>query len=146
MRNIIGCTTVVVMVALAGCAHGKGTFPLSGSSIVPAATGMVTLKENKDSANKVLHISVQHLARPENLPREALGENGGATQTYVVWLQPMGNSSPDNIGVLMPDKNLNAELTTMTTQSRFDVFVTPEPSSTQTAPTGQHVLHAVVAP
>ncbi len=137
---------VVVAVALAGCAHTQGTIPLNGSSIVPAATGAVSLKD-KDDVNKTLHIAVQHLAKPENLPREALGsDNAPTAQAYVVWLQPSVGGPPQNIGVLIPDANLDADLTATTSQTKFDIFVTPEPSATQTTPTGRRILQATVGP
>lgn len=135
---------LIVVLALAGCAHGRGV-PLTGSSLIPAATGKITLKD-RDKVNKTVHIRVAHLAQPQTLPREALAEDTGqaAAQAYVVWLQPMGSSSADNLGVLIPNQNLEAELTTSTTQSRFDIFVTAEPSAMQTMPTGRRLLQASV--
>jgi hypothetical protein len=146
MLNRIVWKGLVVAIALAGCAHGRGVFPLTGSSIVPAASGTVSFK-SKEDGNKTLQVRVQHLAQPENLPREALGSGAGeGAHAYIVWLQPAGTSDPQNVGVLIPDKNLDAEMTTTTTQDKFDIFITPEPSATQNTPTGRRILQTTVSP
>jgi hypothetical protein len=72
------------------------------------------------------------------------GNPSTTPQTYVVWLQPAGGGAAVNIGALMPDKNLDAQLTTTTSQRKFDVFITAEPSPSQTTPTGQHLMQASV--
>ena len=112
---------------------------------MPAATGSVALK-NKDQNNKTLIVTAHHLAPPEDLNTEALGQPQTPAHSYVVWMQPTDTSPPENIGVLVPDKNLDAELTTTTPRARFNIFVTPEPSPTQNAPTGKHLLEATVSP
>lgn len=116
-----------------------------GSSLLPAASGTVTLKD-KDQANKTLIVKVHHLAQPENLGAKASGEGQGTStpHAYVVWMQASENSAPENIGVLVPDKNLEAELTTTTSRLHFDIFVTAEPTPTQNAPTGPRLLQATV--
>lgn len=135
---------VVVGLLIGGCAHGSPDVALSGSSLLPAAEGRVTLTGKEQ--NKKLHLVVHHLAEPQNLNAQAVAPSGNTAvppQVYVVWLQPTG-AGPDNIGTLMPDKNLNAELTTNTAQTKFEVFVTAEPSATVTAPTGQKLLQATI--
>jgi hypothetical protein len=136
--------SVVVGLLIAGCAHGNSSVALSGSSLLPAAEGRVTLSGKEQ--NKTLHLVVHHLAEPQNLNTQTVAPSSNASsppQVYVVWLQPTG-AGPDNIGTLMPDKNLDAELTTTTAQKRFEIFITAEPSATMTAPTGQRLMQATV--
>lgn len=129
----------------AACAHGNASVPLGGTSLLPAAQGTVTLSK-KDQANQIVRVVVHHLAPPENLNPSSveLGSHPAAPQTYVVWIQPMNGGPAENVGVLVPDKNLDAELTTTTAQHKFDLFVTAEASPTQTTPTGQHLMQANV--
>jgi hypothetical protein len=147
MQKRTGLVIVLSVVAAVGCAHNSSNYPLMANQLVPAASGTVTLK-NKDDVNKTLIVRVHHLAPPENLSPEAAAkvDNTPAGHSYVVWLQATESNPPDNIGVLIPDKNLDAELTATTTQKKFNLFVTAEPSPTQNAPTGQHLLQATVAP
>lgn len=137
---------VVLLFLTTSCGHAQRTVPLTGSSIVPEATGVVTLRDT-DKVNKTLEVRVRNLARPESLPGEALGSAGTTpAQTYVVWVQPIGSSPPENVGALVPDKQLDADLVTKTAQSKFDVFITAEPGPTQTMPTGRRLLQATVGP
>ncbi|MGD0836701.1 MAG: hypothetical protein ABSB49_08685 [Polyangia bacterium] len=110
---------------------------------MPGAIGSVVLKD-RDKPNKTVEIQVHHLARPGELSAEARPHNTPPAQTYVVWLEPKGTNRPENIGVLTPDSNLDAQITAMTTQSQFTIFVTAEPTDTQLSPTGQRLLEASV--
>ncbi len=142
---------MVVGLLAVGCSHmnsnmsGGNSIPLSNTSVVPGADGEIRLT-GSDQNNKTMHLVVHHLAQPQELNPGAVmtGNPPEKPQTYVVWLQPMNGGPPENIGALMPDKNLDAELTTNTTQRKFNLFITAEPSATQTAPTGQHLLQATV--
>lgn len=137
---------MALVLLFVGCAHGNTSFPFNGTSLVPAAEGKVSLS-GKNQTNKTLEITVHHLAKPQDLnAREVMpGNKEGTTPiTYVVWLQPLGGGAPENIGVLTPDQNLDAHLTTTTSQRRFDLFVTAEAATTQTAPTGQRLLQTTV--
>jgi hypothetical protein len=132
----------------AGCwAHGATSVVLTGTSLVPAAEGQVSLSGGAD-ANRTLRVTVHHLAQPGDLNPQTVNPNvhqPAAPQNYVVWLQPMNdNNPPQSIGVLVPDKNLDADLTTTTSQRQFYIFVTAEPSATPNSPTGERLLQATV--
>jgi hypothetical protein len=109
---------------------------MAASTIVPAARGEVAIDKDKNGNTK-LKMTVQHLAKPENLtPRAA---------AYVVWLQERGGNS-ENKGELKVDKNLNATFETVTPMKSFDVFVTAEQDARATDPRGPQVLTATIQP
>jgi hypothetical protein len=61
--------------------------------------------------------------------------------TYVVWLKPE-EGQPLNIGVLTPDKKLNAELKTKTPFTTFKIMVTAENGAQPLQPGINKVLSA----
>jgi hypothetical protein len=63
------------------------------------------------------------------------------TSNYVVWLKPEDGHAI-NIGVLTPDKNLNAELKTKTPFTTFTVMVTAEHGVQPLQPSVNQVLSA----
>lgn len=63
------------------------------------------------------------------------------TSTYVVWLKPEDGHAL-NIGVLTPDKKLNAELDTKTPFTTFTIMVTAETNAQPLQPSPNHVLGA----
>ena len=65
------------------------------------------------------------------------------TKNYVVWLKPE-NGPPQNIGVLTPDKKLNAKLETKTSFTSFVVLVTAEANAQPVAPSDNEVMSANV--
>lgn len=115
-----------------GCATSRGllgggsqqTWTLNMSPRVPAATGQVSVKPDKDG-NQTLKVDVERLAAPT---RVFDGANA-----YVVWLIAPG-SAPQNLGVLPLDNDLNGHLQTKTPFRTFDLVVTAEPSPTATRP------------
>lgn len=144
MQTVLGWLGMGLVLALVGCAN-KAAYPMMGSGLLPAAAGTVVIKD-RDKPNKTLEVQVQHLAKPETLPGDALGEASATARTYVVWIKPVGDSTPENAGVLNPNDKLEAKLETSTSQRYFEVFVTPEPSPTANTPTGKKVLQATVSP
>ncbi len=140
-RTVLVSVVVAMMLAMGCMAHERASFPMTGSSMVPAASGAVTLRD-RDQANKTLQVDVHHLALPDNLPANVVPN--GPAHAWVVWVEAVGSNAPENVGVLVPDQNLDAQLITTTAQKKFEVFVTPEPSPTQSMPTGQRLLQATV--
>jgi hypothetical protein len=65
-------------------------FPLTASSIVPAAKGSVEIGKDRNG-NTELTLKVEHLANPTSLAR--------SQANYIVWL-PDRAGSPDNQGEL----------------------------------------------
>ena len=126
----------VLLLAVGACGGGmsgtanQSTARLQSAQIVPAAQGTITADENKNG-NLDVAVKVDHLAPASKVRQDA--------QTYVVWLVPTGQPA-HSIGTLQLDDNLHGELATMTPLRRFEIFVTAEPSSTVTKPSGQPVL------
>lgn len=125
-----GCSTVKSMTGA-----DTQTWPLTVSSGLPAARGEAKVTPQKDGNTKLV-VNVEHLASPEQAAPDAT--------TYVVWVTPQGGGSPQNMGALTVDKNLNGSLTTMVPFRDFDVKVTAEPSAHATQPTRHQVMEARV--
>lgn len=104
---------------------------------VPAASGTVHAQRDKNNGNTKLDIKVNNLARPSNL-------NPPAT-AYIVWVQPNGGDAVKEGSIGVDDKHLNGELHIVTVSKDFEVFVTPERSTTVTMPSSMEVLRAHVS-
>lgn len=114
----------------AGCA--PTTYHLQSSQQVLAAIGTVKVSSGENGNTKV-HVSVQHLAPPQKVAPTAT--------TYVVWARPnVTGATPQNIGALNVDDDLEGELHTVTPLQSFALVITPEPSSQAMAPTNPPVL------
>jgi len=109
-------------------------YPLTASSIVPAARGQMEFSEDKNGNNKI-KIKVEHLAAPENLtpPRNS----------YVIWFKKR-EDNPVIEGVLKVDKDLKAEFETTTPWKNFAVVITAEDEPSPKSPGGPEVLRATV--
>lgn len=111
------------------------TWSLQTAKAVPSAQGKVQVATG-EKGNRDIKVEAKHLAQPE-------AAFPGAT-TYVVWLKPE-NGRPLNIGVLNPDKDLNAELKTKTPFTSFEIMVTAEETPQPMHPSGKEVLSAQVS-
>jgi len=123
-------------VAVVGCASGTGTVRMTTNGDIPAAQG--TAKASPASnGNTALEVDVKHLAPPGRVV-------SGAT-TYVVWVHGKdGEGAAQNVGALRVDGELRGTLNTVTPLRTFELFITAEPSSTISAPTGKQLLSASV--
>lgn len=137
----LGLAGALVSTLALGCAQtnemlgrDQQTWSLQTAKAVPAAQGKVQVATG-EKGNRDIKVEAKHLAQPQ----EAFP---GAT-TYVVWLKPE-NGRPLNIGVLSPDKDLNAELKTKTPFTSFEIMVTAEETPQPMQPSGQEVLSAQV--
>jgi hypothetical protein len=110
--------------------HAETSAPAQG----PSAEGKVQVATG-DKGNRSLKVEAKNL-----LPANTAFP--GAS-TYVVWLKP-AEGKPVNIGVLSPDKKLNAELDTKTPFTTFEIMVTAEESMQPMKPSGNEVLTADV--
>jgi hypothetical protein len=125
------CLTFALLCTVA---YAAKKYPMTASSIVPAARGEVNISTDKNGNTK-LEMAVLHLANVENLtPRAA---------AYVVWLQERGGN-PENQGQLKLDKDLKGTFQTVTPLKSFDVFVTAEQEIRAKGPSGQEVLRATI--
>lgn len=126
--------SAVAVLSLSAC-FGHGTQPMLVSGRIPATEAVV--KTGKaDNNNTSLSVTVQHMATPEKVQR-------GAT-TYVVWALPLGSDMVQNLGALQVDKKLNGRIDTVLPFPSFKVFITAEPDSQVTEPTGRELLTANV--
>jgi hypothetical protein len=104
---------------------------LSFSPKIPAAEGTVKFAK-ADNGNTNIHLVVKHLANPHNLTPSA--------NAYVVWVQDDKKSTPEKIGVLVVDQNLDGELKGVTSLHNFEMFVTGETSGQVNKPTGDSLF------
>lgn len=139
----VTCAAALAMSSL-GCASwfdgGKGkstSWALQGSQKVPAASGQVTIKQENEQ-NRVVEVSVEHLAQP--------GKAFPGASDYVVWLLPTSRGgNPENLGVLQLDSDLKGHLQAHTPYRSFQVVITAEPRANVTSPSDNRVLTASVA-
>jgi hypothetical protein len=134
MRKLYTICSVLALFCTIADAAKK--FPMSATSIVPAARGEVKVDKDKNG-NIRLNMKVEHLANPQNLTPPAA--------VYIVWLQDK-DGNPENQGELKVDKNLTAKFETVTPSKHFDLFVTGERDSGAKAPSGSEVLRAAIQP
>jgi hypothetical protein len=101
-----------------------------------AAKGELKIKEG-DNGNTALSVNVKYLAPPEKIAPNAT--------TYVVWAKPRtGDMRPQNLGALRVNDDREGSLETVTPLKNFEVIVTPEPSTTVSAPTHSPVFNGIV--
>jgi hypothetical protein len=126
---------VAFLVFLTSCAT---VIPLQSGKDVPAAEGAVNVTRG-ENGNTKLAISVAHLAPPEKVL--------AGTTTYIVWVRGVvGDQPAQNVGALKVNEDLSGTLDTVTPQTRFQVFITPEANSAASSPSGPTVLSATEAP
>ncbi|WP_420150641.1 hypothetical protein [Spirosoma sp.] len=120
--------TLLINAALSACTP-KMTF--TNSTIVPSATGNVTVKKDKNK-NYVINVSVQNLADPQKL--------NPAKSTYLVWTESK-NDPVQKLGKISPSgKALQGSLRATTTSEPTDVFITAEDNVDLQYPDGRIVL------
>lgn len=103
---------------------------------IPAAESTVTVDTNRNG-NTAFDLTVKHLAQPQRVDPNAT--------VYVVWAR--GNESSQasqNMGALKVDDNLNGSYSGVTAMREFELFVTAEPSSAASSPTGRTLVHGNV--
>ena len=114
--------------------RNQQTWTMQSADNVPAAEGKVQVATD-EKGNRDLKVEVKHIAPADSV--------FSGTNKYVVWIKP--NDGPaQNIGVLSPDKDLNAKLETTTPFTAFEVMVTAESSAQPTHPSGNEVMTANV--
>jgi hypothetical protein len=137
--------TFVAALAMPACSQlGMSKPPetavqLQASAKIPSAEGTVKVQEG-DNGNYKVALEVKHMAPPEKV-------TSGAS-SYVVWLRPLAGDheaqSPQNVGALAVNKDLEAKLNTVTPYRQFDLFLTAEPIPNSTAPTGEQLMTTTV--
>ena len=133
-RRLFSAPLFLASVLLTGAFAYAKSFPLTASPAVPAASGNVEVKKDKNSNTEVT-IKAEHLAEAGMLTP--------AASRYVVWFQAQGEE-PMNEGQLKVGKDLKGEFKTATKFQNFDVFITAESDPLVKMPSGQTVLKATV--
>ncbi|QDK77536.1 hypothetical protein EXU85_02550 [Spirosoma sp. KCTC 42546] len=129
MKTINAISTMLFIITALNSCTPKMTFVTS--AIVPAATGEVNVKKDKNK-NYVINLNVQNLAEPNNL--------NPSKNTYLVWAESTENSAK-KLGQIMPSgKSLKASLTTSVINEPKAVFITAEDNAEAQYPAGQVVL------
>jgi hypothetical protein len=106
------------------------------SALVPAASGTVDASRMKDGNTQVI-LRVAHLAPP--------GKITPGAATYVVWIRPP-NGQTIAAGRILPDRDLQGQLQTVTPYDQFQLIVTPEANAMVSQPTHDPVITADVKP
>ncbi|WP_460994750.1 hypothetical protein [Spirosoma harenae] len=120
--------TIITVIGLNACTP-KMTFVTS--SIVPAASGTVSVKKDKNK-NYITNVNVMNLAEPKNL--------SSPKNTYLVWMESTGNSFK-KIGQLMPaGRALKGNLSATSIDKPNQVFITAENNPDVQYPDGEIVL------
>lgn len=122
-------TGSVLTLLLAGCASDKQ--PMNSSAIVPGAEGVVSAK-SAENDNTELTVKVKHLAPAAKVSTNATN--------YIVWVQPEGSRTFQNVGALKVNKDLEGIQTTTIPYKSFRVLVTPEPGNMAQAPSGPAIF------
>jgi hypothetical protein len=132
-RPVVFLVVLPAAAALAGlqigCRRDKAQEMHSAAS-VPASEGTVRVSEG-DNGNSKVAIRVKHLAPPSKMAADST--------VYVVWIQAR-EGDRQNVGALTLDKDLEGSLDTLTPHRRFNVSITPEPSSRTTSPSHEPVF------
>jgi hypothetical protein len=124
-----GCSTTNEMLG-----RNQQTWTMRTASQAQAAQGKVQVATD-DKGNRDLKVEVKNIAPADTV--------FSGTNKYVVWLKP-DNGPAQNIGVLSPDKKLNATLETKTSFTSFVVLVTAESSAQPVHPSGHEIMSADV--
>lgn len=133
MKTIKSAAVALLLAfVLASCAT-KMSF--QNSSVVPAATGDVKIKKDKNN-NYDLTVNVTNLAEPEKL--------SPSRSVYVVWMESDRNELKKlgqiKVSTGTFNKALNGELNTTTTTKPDKIFITAERDAEVENPVGETVL------
>jgi hypothetical protein len=126
-------TVLGFILALTAVTYAR-KFSLTASSKVPAASGEINAKTDKND-NTEVELKVQNLAKPGSLTPPAT--------SYVVWFESQG-LPPENEGELKVGDNLKGEVKDTTPSKNFDVVVTAESDPLAKSPSDDVILRAKV--
>jgi cell division protein FtsL len=124
---LTGIMATAMLFVFSSCAK-KITFLTS--SVVPAAEGQITVKNDKNN-NYNIQMQITNLADIERLQP--------AKKSYVVWMETMDNL-PKNIGRISSSKKLKVEFKTVSPMRPTKIFITAEEDETSQYPGSMVVL------
>jgi hypothetical protein len=142
MKNIFQLSLFIIVLSLSACSSGNKKTEkdpnamVTNTATVPAAHGKVDTDVDKNG-NTNLRIAVEHLAEPDMI---AQGANG-----YVVWVQPQGTNTYQNIGTLKVNENLEGTYNTSVPYKKFNILITPEANTQAQSPSGIAVFERNVS-
>lgn len=122
---------VLLVTALAWAREDK----LENTGVAPAAQGKVVTGTDRNG-NTSVEVQVEHLANPQSLKP--------AKQTYLVWIQPSGQSA-QLLGALRVGDDLKGSVKGSTPFTNFDVIITAEDQLKADTPSSTVVLKGNVA-
>lgn len=133
MKKLASIATLFILVAVLSSCAQKLTF--ATSSVVPAATGNVKIKNDKNN-NYSVDVNILNLAEAKHLTP--------ARSTYVVWSEGADNNVT-NLGQIntsshLFSKALKGELSAVTTTKPKRIFITAEDDGKVQYPSTQVVL------
>ncbi len=133
MKTINSIAIVLFLaLTLGGCSN---TMTFQDSSVVPAASGEVKVKKDKNS-NYDITVSVANLAEPKKLTP--------SRDVYLVWMDSDRNTTKKlgqiKVGSGMFSKALTGELSVTEAEKPKRVFITAENSEDTMSPSTQVVL------
>lgn len=131
-KGLTGFAAVSLLSAALVSCSSVNRKQLAATNINPAGEGTVSIK-NDPNRNTALEVEVNHLAPPERISTNAT--------TYIVWVAPTAN--PDqatNLGALQVGEDRSGKFAAVTPLKSFDLFITAEPSATQSMPTGERMF------
>ena len=126
-KLFIGFFAIMMLFVFQSCATKA---PFLTSSVVPAAQGEVTIKQNKNS-NYVIKMKISNLAEIERLQPSKIG--------YVVWMEA-DEAYTRNIGLITSSSNLNVSFETTATLKPTRIFITAEENENVQYPGSMVVL------
>ena len=127
-KNVcIGIVAMMLLLSFQSCAI-KAQFLTS--SVVPAAEGEVTIKQDK-SNNYIIKMEITNLAAVDRLQPSKKG--------YVVWMEAE-QAYTRNIGLVSSSNNLNVSFETTATLKPTRIFITAEDNESVQFPGSMVVL------
>ena len=133
MKTINSLALILFLAITLGACSSKMTF--QNSSIVPAATGDVKVKKDKND-NYQITVNVANLAEPQKL--------SPSRDVYIVWMDSNRNLIKKlgqiKVGSGMFSKALTGELTVTESEKPDRVFITAENDADTMRPSSEVVL------
>jgi len=133
MKTINSLALILFLAITLGACSSKMTF--QNSSIVPAATGDVKVKKDKND-NYQITVNVANLAEPQKL--------SPSRDVYIVWMDSNRNLIKKlgqiKVGSGMFSKALTGELTVTESEKPDRVFITAENNADTMRPSSEVVL------
>ena len=129
MKSILS-VAIAFCLAFSFVSCGTSKMVFENSSIVPAATGEVKVKKDKNE-NYAIDLTVKNLAPSQKLTP--------SKELYLVWMED-GKNPVKKLGRIDPSSSLKANLTALATIEPTKLFITAEDNAEVTYPTGEVVL------